>query len=101
MFEEKRISETKSYIKPITNITLTKEDDYDNLVDKYLSVNNIESESFANNAYAKQLTKKRKRNAAGYPEPNETGFDLKEALNPTEELSEIMNAFNFFEGDDK
>ncbi|MDD4210766.1 MAG: DivIVA domain-containing protein [Clostridia bacterium] len=100
LLEEKRLGDVKSIIKPITNITLTKEDDYDNLVDKYLSVNNIESESFANNAYGKQLTKKRKRNAAGYPEPNETGFDLKEALNPTEDLGEIMKAFNFFEDDD-
>jgi cell division septum initiation protein DivIVA len=97
LFEEKRIGETKVNIKPITNLTLTREDEYDNLVDKYLSVNNIESESFANNAYAKQLTKKKKKNALGYPEPNETGFDLKKALNPTEELSEIMKAFDFFD----
>lgn len=100
MLEEKRINEAKSNIRPITNLTLSKEDEYDNLVDKYLSVNNIESESFANNAYAQQITKKKKRNALGYPEPNETGFDLKEALNPTEELSEIMKAFNFFDNDE-
>ena len=100
ILEQRRVNE-KSNIKPITNLTLTKEDEYDNLVDKYLKVNNIESEEFANNAYAKQLTKKKQKPGA-YPEPNETGFDLKQALNPTEELSEIMKAFDFFdEGEDE
>lgn len=28
--------------------------------------------------------------------PNETGFDLKEAVNPTEDLDEIMKAFDFY-----
>ena len=30
-----------------------------------------------------------------FPTPNESGFDLKEAVNPKEDLSEIMKAFNF------
>jgi len=97
--EQIRLSNTKSNIKPITNLTLSKEDEYDNLVDKYLTVNNVESEEFLNNAYAKQLTKKKKK-PSNYPEPNETGFDLKQALNPTEELSEIMKAFDFFDTDE-
>ena len=97
--EQTRLANTKSSIKPITNLTLNKEDEYDNLVDKYLTVNNVESEEFFNNAYAKQLTKKKKKQA-NYPEPNETGFDLKQALNPTEELSEIMKAFDFFDTDE-
>ncbi len=31
-----------------------------------------------------------------YPTPNESGFDLKEAVNPKDDLSEIMKAFDFF-----
>lgn len=95
--EQIRLSSSKSNIKPITNLTLNKEDEYDNLVDKYLTVNNVETDEFFNNAYAKQLTKKKRKD---YPEPNATGFDLKQALNPTEELSEIMKAFDFFDKDE-
>ena len=31
-----------------------------------------------------------------YPTPNESGFDLKEAVNPKDDLSEIMKAFDFY-----
>ena len=34
-----------------------------------------------------------------YPTPNESGFDLKAAVNPKDDLSEIMKAFDFFEGE--
>lgn len=96
-------------IKPITNLTLTGQDKYDNLVDKYLNTNNLESENFANNAYSKQLLNKeakqkeeenKKESYSLYPTPNESGFDLKEALNPTENLSDIMKAFDFFDEDE-
>jgi len=33
--------------------------------------------------------------------PNESGFDLKEAVNPKEDLDEIMKAFDFFNDDKK
>ena len=33
--------------------------------------------------------------------PNETGFDLKEAINPKEDLDEIMKAFDFYNDDKK
>ena len=36
-----------------------------------------------------------------YPTPNESGFDLKEAVNPKDDLDEIMKAFDFFDGDKK
>lgn len=92
-------------IKPITNITLNNEDKYDNLVDKYLNTNNLESENFAKNAYSKQLLKKEEKKKKDlyslYPEPNASGFDLKEALNPTENLDDIMKAFDFFNDDDE
>lgn len=34
-----------------------------------------------------------------YPTPNESGFDLKEAVNPKDDLDEIMKAFDFYNED--
>ncbi len=58
------------------------------------------------NAYSKNFAKKKleKKNGSPfnymtYPEPNESGFDLKEALNPKEDLDEIMKSFDFFDED--
>lgn len=34
-----------------------------------------------------------------YPTPNESGFDLKEAVNPKDDLEEIMRAFDFYDED--
>ena len=42
-------------------------------------------------AFASNFMKKSK-----YPKPNESGFDLEDALNPKEDLDEIMKAFDFF-----
>ena len=51
-------------------------------------------------------SKKKKSNSVitaelSYPTPNESGFDLKEAVNPKDDLSEIMKAFDFYEEDTK
>lgn len=48
----------------------------------------LESGETQNNAYAKMLSHQ------GDFAPNESGFDLKEAVNPKDDLSEIMKAFN-------
>ena len=58
-------------------------------VEEYLNDKKVETD----NAYAKNLTRAKKK-----PEPNESGFDLDAILNPTEELDEIMKAFDFYEG---
>lgn len=58
---------------------------HDNLVDAYLDEREHE-----NNAFARKLGRKKKY------EVNESGFDLQEALNPKEDLDEIMKAFDFF-----
>ena len=60
---------------------LDDEDDCDNLVDKFLNTAPIEEEK----------------------EPiklQSSGFDINEAINPTQDLSEIMKAFDFYTGDD-
>lgn len=36
-----------------------------------------------------------------YPTPNESGFDLKAAVNPKDDLNEIMKAFDFYEEEPK
>lgn len=77
-----------SLIKPISTIELKKDESFETIADKFL-----ESTSKIDNVYAERLAKK--RNDDIFPVPNESGFDLKEAINPKEDLSEIMKSFNF------
>lgn len=58
---------------------------HDNLVDAYL-----EERENDNNAFARNINRKKKAPVS------ESGFDLQEALNPKEDLDEIMKAFDFF-----
>lgn len=82
---------------------LKKEDE--DIIEKYL--NSEIEDSFSNSIYAKTITRKNitKEDDSpfnySYPLPNESGFDLKEALNPKEELDEIMKAFDFYNGEDE
>lgn len=73
-------------IKPIANMTSDKKEKFDNLIDKFF--NEPEEED---NAYSRALIRQKKSN----------GFDLKEALNPTEDLAEIMKDFDFFNDNKK
>lgn len=76
-----------SQIKPIINMV---EDGFeDDLCNKFLST----KDDFSDNAYARMLSKR--PDAETYPTPNESGFDLKEAVNPKENLEEIMKSFHF------
>lgn len=56
-----------------------------NMADNYLNSDEMESSVFANALIRKGKAKKQ-----------ESGFSLEEALNPTEDLDEIMKAFDFF-----
>lgn len=80
---KKNPSELK--IKPIANMKADKQDKFNSLVDKFFE-DNTETE----NAYSKALIRKK-----------QSGFDLKEALNPTENLEEIMKDFDFFDDKNK
>lgn len=77
----------ESKLKPIANIQSGEKDKFDSLVEKF-----FDSPSEDDNAYAKALIRKKKTNS---------GFDLKEALNPTEDLAEIMKGFDFFDDEQK
>ena len=67
-----------------------------NIIDNYLG-----ADADASNPYAKIIApRKQKRKEQlfeyAFPEPNETGYDYKDALHPQEELDEIMKAFDFY-----
>ena len=57
-----------------------------NMAENYLNSDDDDE----NNAFAKTLMRKKDKN------PSESGFDLEDALNPKEDLDEIMKAFDFF-----
>ena len=88
--ETKRLQKDK--IKPIVDMQLGSDDTYENLVDKFLR---SDDEDYQNSAYSKILLEKQKND----------GFNLKDAVTPTEDLTEIMKSFSFFpeneEDDDK
>ncbi|MBQ3494306.1 MAG: hypothetical protein IJA69_02715 [Clostridia bacterium] len=88
--ELERIEEKAPLIKPIYDSTIKGDEEYETLADKFLT------EKAADNAYANIITSKVKT----IPEVNETGFDLKEAINPKQDLDEIMKAFDFFNTED-
>ena len=68
-------------IKPIYNEQVQENEEFESLVDKFL-----DSDEEDNSAYARQIL--------GNVEQKTDGFDLKEAVNPTESLEEIMKAFD-------
>lgn len=68
--------ERKNQIRPVSDMSLDDNDPYDNLVDKFLSTQPEEK-------HEKSIKQ-------------EGGFDLKEAINPKDDLAEIMKAFDFF-----
>lgn len=56
-----------------------------NMAENYLNSDDMDSSAFAKALIHKKAEK-----------PSESGFSLEEALNPTEDLDEIMKAFDFF-----
>lgn len=83
--ELERIEEKAPMIKPIYEKKIRESARYENLVDEFLRDEPVEDN------YAKTLIKE------AYPDVNDSGFDLKEAINPKEDLTEIMKAFDFYE----
>lgn len=84
-FEGSNHIHEKSNIKPITNVELDSNEEFENIVDKFLEVGDEEA-----NAFAKQIL-------LGNDDYKNNGFDLKEAVNPTESLEEIMKGFDFYD----
>ena len=85
-----RIEEKASMIKPITNLELKKDDEYETLADKFLT------EDFDDKGQYTNFLSKKESVDDEFPYPDESGFDLKEAVNPKDDLSEIMRSFDFY-----
>ena len=83
--ELNKLEEKSAMIKPIYQSKIAEGEKYDSLLDKFLS-----EDATLDSAYANKITKHEKL------QKNETGFDLKEAINPKEDLEEIMKSFDFF-----
>lgn len=81
------LEEKAIMIKPITTMTLENNESYETLADKFLK-----EETDKDFGYSNFMSKKLDSDIG----PNESGFDLKEAVNPKEDLDEIMKAFDFF-----
>lgn len=84
--ELEKLDEKTNQIKPISNLTLEKEDKFENLVDKFLDSEDEVPESFAKVLQVPAYSK------------SEGKFDLNEAINPKEDLEEIMKSFDFYTG---
>ncbi len=76
------LEEKSNLIKPISNIKLNKDEKYENVVDKFLSNEYDISDNF--NSFLKNK------------EEESSKFDINEAINPKEDLKEIMKSFDFY-----
>lgn len=74
--------EEKNQIKPIVNLNLEKNDRYENLVDKFLN--------------SDEKIVGLPKSVINLKTGTDGKFDLNEAINPKEDLEEIMKAFDFF-----
>lgn len=78
--------EEKTLIKPISNVKIEQGENYENLVDKFLSSDEKVPENFAKIFSVPDYSK------------SQGSFDLNEAINPKEDLEEIMKSFDFYNG---
>lgn len=85
--ELNRLEEKATMIKPIYQAKIEDGEQYESLLDKFLT-----QDATPDSAYANKLTSK----TGVMPDVNETGFDLKEAVNPKDSLEAIMKSFDFF-----
>lgn len=87
LVEKAKPYEKSTQIKPISNLTLKKDESYETIADKFLE----NEDDNSGGAYEKIIAKIKNN----FPMPNESGFDLKEAVNPKEDLFTIMKSFDF------
>lgn len=85
--ELNKLEEKSTMIKPIYEARIEKGEKYESLLDKFLTEDVV-----PDSVYANKLTAK----TGIMPDANESGFDLKEAVNPKESLETIMKSFDFF-----
>jgi len=83
------VADRQTQIKPITKLQLSSDDKFETLMEKFL-----EAETDNLGILEKHLIQTNEKTATH--EFGETGFNLKEAVNPKDDLEEIMKAFDFF-----
>ncbi|MDD4110733.1 MAG: hypothetical protein PHS54_04190 [Clostridia bacterium] len=83
--ELSKLEEKATQIKPIVELDLNEDDKYENLVDKFLDYDE-EIETTTKSIF----------NIPSYKKIETDKFDLNEAVNPKEDLEEIMKAFDFY-----
>lgn len=85
--ELNKLEEKATMIKPIYQARIENGEKYESLLDKFLT-----EDAVVDSVYANKLTAR----TGATPEANESGFDLKEAVNPKDSLETIMKSFDFF-----
>ncbi|MEG1500182.1 MAG: DivIVA domain-containing protein, partial [Clostridia bacterium] len=85
--KEPKFEERPIVLKPIINLKLDKNDGFNSIADKFLSDTNNCCEQ--TEAHIERLF-----DPASHTKPGESGFDLQEAINPKEDLDEIMKSFD-------
>ena len=81
-----KLEEKANLIKPIVDVKIEENEEFENPVDKFLL-----SDESVDEKYSKLL------NVPDYSK-GDGQFDLNEAINPKEDLQEIMKSFDFYNG---
>lgn len=81
-------------IKPIVDMSMDNDEGFETLADKFLSVDDPNECAGLNKAVCSKVAKD---DPYAFPVANESGFDLEEAVNPKDDLEEIMKSFDFYE----
>lgn len=89
------VDDRPTLIRPIVNMSMDKDEGYETLADKFLSIDEEEEASAGLNKAV--VSKVSKDDPYAFPDVNESGFDLEEAVNPKDDLEEIMKSFDFYE----
>lgn len=89
------LDERPTLIRPIVNMSMNKDEGFETLADKFLNIDEEEEESVGLNKAV--CSKVSKDDPYAFPDVNESGFDLEEAVNPKDDLEEIMKSFDFYE----
>lgn len=87
------VDEKNNKVEPVSNVKGDK-DNYFSLVNKYLG--EIDTSLPEINIKDVKTSEIKEEIEQNYPIPNESGFDLREAVNPKESLEDIMSGFDFY-----
>lgn len=90
----RQIDNRPTLIRPIVNMSMDQDEGYETLADKFLNVDEEEESVGLNKAVCSKVSKD---DPFAFPNVSESGFDLEEAVNPKDDLEEIMKSFDFYE----